>query len=229
MPEYLSCATWNLRVGRNPARVAREVDDLVRYHSLDVLTVCEAAAYIPAIRKALRGRYVVSTGRDASGRDSAVISRKGLRRGLTRVHRLESTGWERKAGRPGLHEPRSMVSRNIAGIKFAAVHIPPPAGPRQPLRVEAARNSLATVAELGRRWTDNGRRWVMAGDWNMRPGDPEVRVLKDETEGDVTGNHIDWVLSHGVRVSDYQRIDHGDIGGPGASDHAPVLFTVRKV
>lgn len=222
MPESLSCATWNLRVGRNPARVAREVSDLVRYHSLDVLTVCEAAAYIPAIRKSLRGRYIVSTGRDVSGRDSAVISRKGLRRGIRRVHRLERRGWERRAGRAGLHEPRSMVSRNIAGIKFAAPHMPPPAGPRQPLRVTATRNALATIAKLGRRWTDNGRRWVMAGDWNMRPGDPDARVLADFTEAGVTGNRIDWVLSHGVKVSDYQRIDHG------TSDHRPVLFTVRK-
>lgn len=222
MPETLSCAAWNLRVGRSLDEVADEVEALLEDRDLDVLTVCEAAAYIPALRERLRGRYVISTGRDTSGRDSAIISRKGLRLGLKRVHRLERQGWERRAGRAGLHHHRSMVSRPVAGIRFAAVHLPPPAGPRQPMRVHATLASWATLHRLFGRWTENGRRWVAAGDWNAQPGSALAQALAADTDARAIGNGIDWVMGHGVHLSGYRRIKHG------SSDHDPVLYVVRK-
>lgn len=219
---HLRCAAWNLRVGRPAETVAREVDDLLEFRRLDVLCVCEAGAYIPALRRRLKGRFKVATGRGPSGRDSAVITRKGMRTGTRRVHRLERQGWERKAGRPGLHHPRSMVSRPVQGIKFASVHLPPPGGPTQTLRKVALRAALSTVTRLGRRWSDREQRWVMAGDWNITPGSPEAQAVAVATQGDIVGSRIDWIMSHRVQVSDYQRINHG------RSDHKPILFSVKK-
>jgi len=217
----LSCAAWNLRVGRNAGKVAHEVDQLLTRHKIDVLMVCEAAGYVGVIRRHLKGRYVVSTGVGISGRDSAIISRKGLKLGRRRVHRLERRGWERKPGRPGLHHPRSMVSRDIAGIRFASPHMPPAAAPNQSLRRLAMLTSLQKVMTLGARWSRKGRRWVMAGDWNTTPDSNEAKTLARHTGAKITGTRIDWVLSRTAQVSGYQRITHGN------SDHRPILFTVR--
>lgn len=213
---------WNLRVGRRPDVVAAEVDDLLTTHDLDVLLVCEAAAYIGAIRRRLRGRYRLATGRpgDPSARDSAIIVRKGMRRGVRRVHRLERKGWERKPGRPGLHHPRSAVSQRVAGVRYLAVHVPPQGGPNQPLRREAILNSLSTLTSIGYRWTGRDRRWVMAGDWNLRPGDQEARTAADKTGARIVGAGIDWVMHHRVRVTGYRKVAHGN------SDHRPILFEV---
>jgi len=216
----LSCATWNLRVGRKPLKVAVEVDALLTRHDLDVLTVQEAAGYIPAIRRRLKGRYVVATGIGTAGRDSAVISRKGIPTGVKRVHRLERRGWERRAGRPGLHHSRSAVSRPVRGVKFLSAHLPPPAGPRQPLRLAASLASWATLHRLAQRWTSNDRPWVMAGDWNARPDSDLAQGLANAVGADITGNGIDWVMSRGVLVNQLRRIEHG------SSDHRPVLFEV---
>jgi len=218
----LSCATWNLRVGRKPDVVAREVDHLLTAHDLDVLLVCEAAGYIKALRRALKGRYKIATGLagDISGRDSAIIVRKGLSRGIRRVHRLERMGWERRAGRPGLHHNRSAVSQSVEGIRFLSVHLPPPAGDGQPLRRAAMGSALKTVHDIGERWTERGRRWVMAGDWNLTPEQAIPRIVFPPKDFPHIGAHIEWAIGHGVRLSVHERID------PAGSDHPPVLFRV---
>ena len=216
----LSCATWNLRVGRKPLKVAVEVDALLTRHDLDELTVQEAAAYIPAIRRRLKGRYVVATGIGTAGRDSAVISRKTLPRKRRRIHRLSRQGWERKAGRPGLHHERKMVSQIVAGIRFGAPHLPPPAGLRQPMRAAATHASWAKLHMLAARWM--GTPWVMAGDWNARPDSPAALSLEVAADAQIKGSAIDWVMSHDVKVTNVRRIEHG------SGDHRPVLFEVTR-
>lgn len=216
----LSCATWNLRVGRPRETVAREVDDLLTVHDLDALAVQEAAAYIPALRRRLKGRYVVATGVGTAGRDSAVISRRSLPRKRRRIHRLSRRGWERRAGRPGLHHERKMVSQVVAGIRFAAPHLPPPAGPRQPMRAAATHASWAKLHMLAARWM--GTPWVAPGDWNARPDSPAALSLETAADARIQGSAIDWVMSHDVKVANVRRIEHG------SSDHRPVLFEVTR-
>ena len=228
---------WNLKVGRNPERVAREVLALLLEHDLDWLTVCEAHGYIGALRRLLRlhGYVVLTNTTDGSAMDSAIIVRKSLRkRRPGTLHRLGGVEWERKPGRPGLHWPRSANSAVVDDVlaRVMATHLPPgPFGPRFPLRRLAFRTAVSRLERVGRRW--NKRRkagkplpWVMAGDWNMHknsPGTddaPTPAWLAERLRATITGDGIDYVMHRHCKVSRYRRVQHG------RSDHLPVLFTV---
>ncbi len=221
----LEVGMWNLRVGRDPAVVVSEVRQFLDDRDLDVLLVSEAYQYVGALRKALKGKYRVGTfwARGKSARDSAVISRVGLRTGRRYLHRLERKGWERRPGRKGLHWARSAVSRNVAGIRFIARHDPPgPFGPRFPLRKLANETSFRTMTRLGRRLNKAGRPWVDGPDKNRLKSDPVSQEFLDATGATAYGSGIDWAAASGVKVSDMRTHDFG------TSDHRPKTFTVTK-
>lgn len=217
----LRAATWNLRVGRPPHVVANEVETFLDDHNLDVLCVQEAAQYVGALRRRLRGEFRVLHGRGSrSRRDSAVIVRKGARVRRKRVHRLGGIAWERGKGRPGLHDPRHMTSVNVCGVRFGSVHLPPtPHARTLRLRRLSHAADVDRLVRIVRRWTRQGA-WVAAGDWNARPSSQYVAPLRGL--GLPYGDGIDWVLASGVTVSDFERQTFG------SSDHKPRTFNVRS-
>jgi hypothetical protein len=220
--------SWNLRVGRKPDVVVREVQTFLDEHDLDFLAICEAADYIDALTDSLKG-YKVYAKFDGDGpaRDSAVIVRNGRKVTDLRVHRLERIGWERKPGRIGLHWPRSAVSVDVEGLRAMAPHMPPGPfeGPRFWRRGVAFDTAAHKLRRIGLRWSD--RPWVMAGDWNVgkrvvgTEKDPSAAWIASETGARIKGDGIDYVMFRGCRVSDYARHDFG------TSDHDPITFTVR--
>lgn len=221
-------ASWNMKEGRPPgARVidtaADEVEQLADEWDADVLTLHEAKRYNAAVTRRMRkaGYKVVRFTRDASARDSMILAR-GCKVWGRRLHRLERRGWERKPGRPGLHDPRSAVSAIVGGVRVIAVHMPPPAARNQPLRVAAWDNSLHTLSRLGRRWNRWGRPWVMTGDWNRRADHPDIREFARDLGATVYGDGIDYVIACGVKVDGQRRVSFG------GSDHDPVLFSINK-
>lgn len=217
---------WNLRVGRPPERVVDEVQHFVNEHEIDVLHVCEGAGYQATLRANLDGYRVIGypLDRGLPAADSYLIVRKGVASRWKRLHWLERTGWERKPGRAGLHTPRSTMSALIDhAYRSVPVHLPPgPDGPTFPMRRRARVNSLATIEQLGTRWNRRGRAWVMAGDWNYVSSAPRVVALARRLDADICGHGIDWVMSHGVKVDRYRKVEFG------TSDHDPFLFRVTK-
>lgn len=219
----LRAGTWNLRVGRRPHVVADEVESLLDDYGLDVLCVQEAGRYLKALRRRLRGDYHVCAGLLGGDSRTAVIVRDGLRPRQVRSRLLSGLGWERGKGRPGLHEPRHLVSVRIGfgrGVRVASVHLPPtPHAKRLPGRGLAHSSDVRIVARMARRWTRWGP-WLMAGDWNARPDSSYVYDLT--RHGTAHGSGIDWVLAHDLDIDTTTRVDHGN------SDHRPRLFTVRS-
>lgn len=223
--------SYNVRKGRDAETVAREVEDFMVEFELDWLVLQECADQIRHIARSLRGRYTVLTGSGSrSRRDSAIIVRPGIPARFKRVHSLERLGWERapENRRFGRHNHRSMVSARIGrkGFRYrlAAVHLPPGPhdAPGYPLRGLAFRTSLDTLRKLARRWSRadlDG--WAMVGDWNERPDDAAIRRFLVDTGGAVLGNGIDYPITRGVVVNRYRRVKFG------ASDHKPIVVTVR--
>ena len=190
-----------------------------------MLLVCESHQYVRPLRKALKGKYRVGAfpALGGSAADSAVISRKGLKVGPRRLHRLERQGWERKPGRKGLHWPRSAVSRNVAGIRFIATHMPPgPFGPKFPLRKTANERSFRTLTRLGKRLNKVGRPWVDGPDKNRLKTDPVSRDFLKATGATAHGEGIDWTAAVGVQITNVKAHTFG------TSDHKPKTFTVTK-
>lgn len=231
-------AAWNVRVHRNPDRVAREVLRLLRRQDLKVLALVETHEYHRALRRALKGtrwRLVGYSRRGASARDSAVVVRRGLYRlGSKRLHRLGGIRWERRHGRVGLHRPRIAVSIRLKGAdgpRVMAVHLPPtPRVASYPRRDLAHATALRRLETIGARWNRRSLPWVMVGDWNMRPAvdgsdaSPSPSWLARRLRGRVTGTRIDYVLT-GPRV----RADRYRRGNRRGSDHRPILFDLTTL
>jgi hypothetical protein len=233
----LPAGWWNLKVGRTPDVVVREVRRLLDGHGLAVLGVCETGwvdahgryhSYLPALRHGLGRDYRVvgyphraGTARDrASAAETALIVRRapkgpGVR--WRRLHQLETAGWLRKPGlrRLGLHEPRRSVSARVAWCRLIAVHLPPHPG-------AAMGQAIAGLTRLLTSWTLRRRRWAAPGDYNIRSGDRRATDLAAATGATLTGTRIDYVLAHRATATGYRRLD-----GFGHSDHAPVLFTLN--
>lgn len=214
-------ACWNLDNGRDRSTVVDEVLTFLDEFDIDVMTICEAVGYVEPLSKVLKGhgyRLGWFPRADDSGRDSAVIARRGLRVSGKRLHRLERTGWERQPGKPGLHWPRSAVSEVVEGIRFLSVHQPP--GPfGYPLRKAANEAGFDTVTQLARRWR---KPWVMPGDWNRLSSDPVAQAFLDRTGATAHGNGIDWIAARGVRITQVSEHEYGN------SDHDPKTFTITK-
>ena len=217
----LQCGAWNLRVGKVPPRRVRR---LLRKQKLDVLCTSETHPRAPQLRTKLAAsqwRVHIADPADPSARDSTIITRRQLAVGPGHVLRLEKKGWERKPGRPGLHWPRSAYTIRVVGIQYVAVHLPPgPFGAKYPLRKKANLTSLETLTTQALLWNKANVPWVMAGDWNRQPSDPEVKAFAKATGCLVTGRGIDWVAHRGCKVTGYRKLSFR------GSDHKPIVFTV---
>jgi hypothetical protein len=200
--------------------------DLLETHHLDWLVVMEAVGYIGALRDRLGRRFDVLTGdADGASRDSAIIVRRGRVHGAPQVHGLGGIEWERRPGRPGLHWARKMVSARVGQPRVGALHLPPgPFGPRYPLRRAAYHGAARRIKRLVIRWNQQGRAWVLAGDWNKPKRErgswvvPSPAWIARTTGAKIVGDGIDYVMARGVKITRYRRINHGN------SDHEPVLF-----
>lgn len=225
-PRMLRGGSWNLKEGRaghgKPLfeQVLAEVVQLLRSNNLDFLAVIEAERYIRYLKAHLPEhgyRVHWSEQTDGSARDSAVIVRKGLEVTNPRLHRLETEGWERRPGRPGLHWPRSMFACNVGWLRVFAVHMPPgPFGPDYPLRRRANLVSFSNLQNI-LLWNKYVP-YVAPGDYNRTRKDPVMQQFQRIIGAVRRGRHIDHVFGRSVRIKNFRR---GDKAG---SDHYPILF-----
>ena len=214
--------TWNLRLGQ----AVPGVPDLLDGYALDWLAVQELGGRVRLLRRLVKPLgYRVHAAADG---DSAVIVRRGLRCTLPRRHWMGGIGWERKAGRPGLHPARVGMSVRIGGrrgYRVLPVHVPPKGTPAQPLRREAREAYMVRLGVILRRWNRRDRGWVTPGDWNYAPDDKPVQTLAWATGGRVDHADragVDYLLSRGVRVSEVVAVPQP------LGDHDPRIFTITK-
>lgn len=233
---------WNLKIGRNPHQVVREIAQLMTEYQLAFLNVCEASTYVATLaRESEKGGILYEAGlraicfpdSDIPGRETAIIVRK-LRKGGPRVsgkrlHTITNVEWERDPHNRslGLHPGRRSVSLKIGFFRDLATHTPPgPYGDRFPLRRAANLDAFKHHERIAKRWTQKRflpvGRAAMIGDWNRLPNDAVVTQLCRATGWKVFGSRIDWALAWRVTFSNVRRVEFGH------SDHQPVLFTVSK-
>lgn len=180
--------TYNLDNGRPDALVNREIKHILDTRPL-VLIGVEA------------------TGLDAMGhpdyrliRDKTTKSRENILAYVHRGYGYRPGGWIDMAGTwprtegPGTHEARSFPWWHVAGIKIAAVHLPPNnAQGRDRLQTEC----IGALIDLD---PD-----IASGDFNGRRGDPgpgKPDALAHELDARVVGERIDCaVVRRGLRVS----------------------------
>lgn len=214
--------TWNLRLGKAVPKVKR----LMNRHRLDWLTVQELNGQGQRLQRRLGLGFDVIASSDG---DSAVVVRRGVDWGAPRAHAMGGVEWERQAGRPGLHPARNTASVRIGprngGYRVLSAHMPP--GPDwKHRRAEARHAYMQRVTYLGRRWSarDHLGGWVMAGDWNLNRRDARARTVARNLQAQTTGVGVDWVMAHGVTVSDYRVVGWLRRW----SDHRPRIFTVTR-
>ena len=231
---YDQGGTWNLGPGRKPESVADEVYLFLRLERLDWLTVQEAARYVNAIAKRLRGtpwKIVYNRFGSVRRRDSAVIVRRKLGARWKRTHNLGTGKWERRPGRPGLHDGRDMVSVQVGrkGFRYrvGAFHLPPTPGlEKYPLRNRAWWGGVHTLGKITARWAKNKRLtgWVLSGDGNTRKGDKRMaRLIETTNADDLVWDGIDGAIAYNLELYGMREVDFGN------SDHRPVVFKVRRV
>ena len=210
MAERYRLGAYNVRKGRNPERVLREIVRLMRRQRLDALNVSEFNTQLDHVRANLPDHLelVCYPNGDIAARDSAIVidtrraARKGRRAFQRRLHGMGGKGWERAPHNrgAGLHNPRKAVSVRLGVLRIGADHWPPgPHGRGYPLRAAAHGKMQRRITRISRRWSDQARpnagAWVWFGDKNMRPDDPRAVRLQQETEGTAHGTGIDWLLA----------------------------------
>lgn len=216
----MRAGTWNLKVGRNRQQVKREVELLIREEGLDVLAVQEASWYDAELARIVGFDYFTTRGKSPSARDAGILVRHGHRTRGYRLTRTRTRWTRRKYPDRGLHPARSIPSVKVDGIRFPSVHMPP--GPH-----DDPRNRLAYAECVIRLLVLlRGRGPFCApGDYNKTRrarGPFSPHAIAQALRAQMAGDGIDLVLSRGVTVTDLDR------GPRRGSDHAPVLFTVRK-
>ena len=226
---------FNLKYGRNPRNVIREVKDLLDTHRLDFLVVGEARDYFHELQHIAGYDYYTSLS-DAKGAQNDGILVKSNHH-VTKFKAVSiGDGWTTVTG--AYHGPSQMPEVTINGeLKVKAVHAVTPThwvkgkltGPKD--RID---DYMLMVKHLNRWfwWPCRRVKRICLGDWNERPFTEGTHSPKDIAEKNnaflayPTNSReghgiIDYAMCKGVVVHQVfkdTRIEEG-------SDHEPVIIT----
>lgn len=233
MPKSLRGGTFNLRYGRDPQRVKREVTRLFREHRLNFLCVQEFSDYRDTFRDA--GWQVVP---ERGQCESGIIVRPRVPIDRRSVHTY-GDGWITVRG--GKFPAAVHNEARLAGWLYVrSVHLPTPTfwpdgiHPRGPLdRIDDLEATMRGLRKfLGHRGIVNA--WLAAGDWNEPPhtrGLYTPQWLARRTRSHLAvpeslagHGRIDYAIAKGARVVGIVK----DTKIPELSDHEPVVFKVVK-
>lgn len=235
----LSGGTFNLKYGRDHAKVKHEIEGLLEKHDLDFLCLQEANDYYSVLNKIDGYDYIA--GPDTTGRESTILVKSTLKQDKIKFKKY-GDGWTTLRG--GKHSPTGQTQVRIDGWLFVrSLHIPTPSGWKNgkiddsvtpPERKDDLIASMKGLKRyLGKSTKRNAR--LAAGDWNEPPttsGQYSPTWLRKTTKSSyhlptsTAGHgHIDWMISKGIRVLSIIKDTHFKQG----SDHKPVIFTVRKI
>lgn len=232
MPKTLRGGTFNLRYGRDKARVKREVARLFVKHNLDFLCVQEFSDYRNDFAEA--GWNVVPLKGPC---ESGIIVANHVRVDQRKVHTY-GDGWITVRG--GKFPAAVHNEARIGGwLRVRSVHLPTPIfwvngrtkGPDE--RLDDLRETMIGLREFLRPWGFWNAR-LAAGDWNEPPHttgtySPQwlARVTRSMLRApqSLAGHgRIDYAIGKGCRVEGIFK----DTAIPELSDHEPVIFKVVK-
>ena len=229
----LNGGTFNLRYGRPPYLVLREITKLFTKHRLHFLAVQEFSDYRDTFARSHDFEVVPASGQCESG----IIVRRGVPFDKVTAHTY-GDGWITIRG--GKFPAAVHNEARINGWLYVrSVHLPTPIlwdnlvakGPVD--RVD----DLAETAEGLRRYFQHPC-WInarlAAGDWNEPPSTPgqyTPRWIATRSGADIQApqslaghGRIDYAMSKGARIEDIFK----DTKIPELSDHEPVIFRVVK-
>lgn len=224
MSASLRVLSWNVHGLRDDvtamARIVRDVDP-------DVMCVQEAPKYLRWRAKsagmARRFGLLYVTGGGTTGGSALLVNLRVDVREVTAVCLSRQYGW------PARGVAAAVVHKGATALTVASIHLP-----------LAQQERLAHARRAVRASRTPGKALLVAGDINERPGGPAWRALAADGLRDL-GPHsgptfpataprkrIDGVLaSADVEVKGYDVLDVP--GVERASDHRPVLVTVKQV
>jgi hypothetical protein len=229
----LNGGTFNLRYGRKPYVVLREVTKLFTKHRLHFLAVQEFSDYRDTFARSYDFNVVPDPGQCESG----IIVRRGIPFDKISTH-VYGDGWITVRG--GRFPAAVHNQARINGWLFVrSVHLPTPSeweDGRLKAPAERADDLVDTMGGLqrflGRPSFINAR--LVAGDWNEPPhtsGLYAPQWLARTTRSEIAApqslaghGRIDYAIAKGARVVGIFK----DTKIPELSDHEPVIFKVVK-
>ncbi|MDP3158288.1 MAG: peptidoglycan-binding protein [Archangium sp.] len=230
-PTTMKGASYNCRIGRPPAIVARTVSQFAHRRKLDFIQLQEISGYHDALKK-IPGYKLISFRGSKDHGETGVLVRKDIDAKFAQSIEAD-TGWTNDRG--GVAQPRAATSVRVAGwLRVASVHAPPgidwvngrPVGGEARIKSyqSLTKKLLASAQRQAERNPELGM--LIGGDWNEGavtggPGSPAWLAAKGGMKKHPTGG-IDWEMSRGVKLTDLKR------GPKGGSDHPLITFTVSR-
>jgi hypothetical protein len=228
-PKSLNGASYNCRIGRNPAVVAKTVGHFAKTRKLDFIQLQEISGYHRALEKIPGYKLITFPGSKDRG-ETGVLVRDTLE--TKNAKSIEAdVGWTNVRGGPA--QPRTATSVRIGGwLQVASIHAPPgidfkdgrAIGPEQRVKSyqSLTRKLLAAAERQQARKPDVAV--LYGGDWNegartMGPGSPAWLAARAGMKKHATG-HIDWEMVRGAKLGNLKT------GPRGGSDHPLVTFSV---
>lgn len=195
-PKTLKGASYNCRIGRNPAVVAKTVAHFAKSRRLDFMQLQEISGYHQVLEKIPGDKLITFPGSKDHG-ETGVLVRDGLETSAAQSIEAD-TGWTNVHGNPA--QPRAATSVRIGDwLRVASIHAPPgidwkngrPVGPEQ--RVKSYQSLMNKLLAASKRNPDVAL--LYGGDWNegarsTGPGSPawlaaQAGMKKSATHGAV--------------------------------------------
>lgn len=206
--------SWNAKVGRRPTLVVLALWAFVRTRRPDVIVLCEATRYAPAIREAFRKDWCTYR----RGSDVVVMVRRDLPE--PDVSELEHrTPW--RGPHAGIaHNGRRWLQLDFPTLRLVAVHRVP-GGPSGGIQTRGA-NRPAWEAEdfLLATAVSTDRPVLIVGDQNARVSEMRDFMARHDLFPILTGAKVDWAMKSGLHGKGKRLSRRG-------SDHPAVLYVLR--
>lgn len=158
LADTLQLLSWNLRFGRDPQLVERQLRQVLRDHRPDVAVFQEAADYHQQLRRVGSELGMSMLAYRGAGKHHQVILARG-KPTRPRLVQLSPLGWPLADG-TGTHAPLFGVSWVASWLRVVDVHLPPNVNWRRSVPYGPPRKLAAYVAGASRlaRWARNNRR-----------------------------------------------------------------------
>lgn len=230
-PSKLKGASYNCKIHRNPATVAKSLGEFARKQNLDFIQLQEISGYHKALEK-IPGYKLITFPRSKDHGETGVLVRNEIE--AKQAWSVQSTeGWTNVRG--GVAQPRAATTVRLAGwLRVVSVHAPPgidwkngqAVGPEQ--RIKSYGSLTQKILDLAQRQAEKhpDQGLLVGGDWNegARTGgkwSPSWLAANGGMKKHATGG-IDWEMSRGAKVSNVK------VGPNLGSDHRIVTFTVEQ-
>lgn len=242
--KVLHGGTFNLKFGRDPERVIREVETFVRARNLDFVCLQEATDYYNVLSDLPGYNYYArwAKGEEVDGDPGKNTGESGIL--VHERHQVSSVrygafgdGWITKV-RGGHHPPPVFPRLTIDGwLRVGSVHLPTPSkwiDGRLFAPPERVDDYKAFAAAIRRFMKSPVHSRLIAGDWNEPPTtmglDAPGEIAKDAKakiacpESKAGHGHIDYAMFKRCEVYGITK----DLQLHEESDHEAVYFVVRR-